>query len=101
MRHHHRIAYRIRPGGSIPFDALRDAVVGAEWTLSGSGVELSATPVDGAGDLADINANVLPVLLRAGIGVEEIRRGSDLESEYLAATTPPPLPPGRSPRAGS
>ncbi len=93
VRHHHRVTYRLRPGGPVPLAALGNAVIGAEWNLSANGIELSALLVDGAGQLADINAKVLPLLLQAGVAIEEIRRGSDLESEFLAATEPPPLPP--------
>lgn len=39
-----------------------------------------------------LNAIVLPILLAANIGILELQRGSDLESEYLRSTEPPPLP---------
>jgi ABC-type multidrug transport system ATPase subunit len=85
VRHHHRITYRIRPG-AVPLDALRSALPGAEWTLAEGGTELSLSLADGTGEAADVNKTVLTLLLEAGIGIEEIRRGSDLESEYLALT---------------
>lgn len=89
VRHHHRITYRIRPA-TLPLDALRAAIPDADWKLENGGIDLSVYFDGGvAQDAAAINATVLNILLQAGIGIEEIRRGSDLESEFLAATDIP------------
>lgn len=87
MRHHHRITYRIRPG-AVPLEELRAAVPTALWNVSASGQEIAALMDETAGDAGAVNAKVLPILLQAGLAIEEVRRGSDLESEYLAATEP-------------
>jgi len=39
-----------------------------------------------------LNATVLRAVLEAGVGILEIRRGSNLESEYLRLAAPPVLP---------
>lgn len=86
--HHHRITYRVRPA-ALPLDDLRAAIPNSEWKLENGGTDLSVYfDGDTANDTAAINARVLEILLRAGVGIEEIRRGSDLESEFLAATAP-------------
>ena len=88
VRHHHRITYRIRLA-PLPLDELKTAIPGADWKLENGGTDLNIY-FDGAlaQDTAAVNARVLAILLAANIGIEEIRRGSDLESEYLAATEP-------------
>jgi ABC-2 type transport system ATP-binding protein len=85
-RHHHQVTYRLR-AGVVPLDRLRGAAPQVEWTLSSDGRLLSARLEDGQ-DLTELNACCLRLLLDAGVGVEEVRRGSDLESEFLAATEP-------------
>lgn len=89
VRHHHRITYRIRPA-PLPLDELRAAIPGSEWKLENAGADLTVY-FDGAiaQDTAAINGRVLSILLAANVGIEEVRRGSDLESEFLAATEPP------------
>lgn len=89
VRHHHRITYRIRPA-PLPLDELRAAIPGSEWKLENAGTDLTVY-FDGAiaQDTAAINGRVLSILLTANVGIEEVRRGSDLESEFLAATEPP------------
>lgn len=87
VRHHHRITYRIRPA-PLPLDALRAALPQSEWNVAGEGSEVTVYFGDGAAqDTAAVNAKVLAILLQAGIGIREVRCGSDLESEYLAATS--------------
>ena len=84
MKMHHRVVYALRPG-PVPLDRLREATPAVEWILAEDGRSLRAELPDGM-DLADFNAKSLAVLLAAGVGVEEVRRGSDLESEFFAAT---------------
>ena len=85
VKQHHRMLYRIAPGGTAPLEAVRAAVPGL-WELSADGTELSAVLEEGAGSPDAINARIIPVLLGANCGIVEIRRGSDLETEFLAAT---------------
>lgn len=83
----HRIAYVLQPG-AVPLNELRALRPDAMWELRANGAELQAQ-FDGAkASIPEINAQALTILLRAGIGILEIRCGSDLESEYLAATEP-------------
>lgn len=84
MRRHHRITFHLRPG-PVPLDQLGTRLPGVEWRLDSAGGVLAALLPDGE-EPARFNAEALRVLLDAGVGVEEIRRGSDLESEFLAAT---------------
>ena len=86
MRRHRRITYRVRPA-PLPLDRLRAALPDAEWAVENGGTELVALTTDGT-DAAALNAAVLSILLESGVGIEEVRRGSDLETEYLAATNP-------------
>ncbi len=86
-RHHTDITYRLRPG-PLPLDRLRAALPEIIWTPAADGSALTAR-ADGILDLAAINARVLPALLAAGVGVEEIHRGAALEHVYLDATAPP------------
>jgi len=87
-RHHERVAYRIRPA-PVPLAELRAALPGVAWSLSADGAELAAVLPGTDGGIAAVNARALPILLRAGVAVEEVRRGSALEEEFLQATTPP------------
>jgi ABC-2 type transport system ATP-binding protein len=91
VHHRHRLTYRIHPG-AVPLEALRRVVPKGEWILNADGTELSILLEDGADALAAVNTAVLPLLLQAGIAIEEIRRGSDLETEFLAATETAPVP---------
>jgi len=85
MRHHQRVSYRIRPA-PVPLAELCAAVPGAEWSVAEGGGELIALLDVENGGIAEVNAQVLPILLRAGVAVEEVRRGSALEEEFLQAT---------------
>ncbi len=82
IRKSHQISYTIQPG-SDPRDALMAAVPGAEITLTDDGTRLTILLRDVTINPSEINARVLPILLEHGIGIVEISRGSDLESEYL------------------
>ena len=83
--HHQRVTYHIRPA-PVLLAELRAAVPGAEWSVSADGTELSVLLAAAHDGIAEVNARVLPVLLRAGVAVEEVRRGSALEREFLRAT---------------
>ncbi len=89
-RHHHQVNYRLS-GGVVPMAALQAALPQVTWSLREEGALLQAVLGEGLG-LRELNGQALRILLDAGVGVEEVRRGSDLESEFLAATEPPPLP---------
>jgi ABC-type multidrug transport system ATPase subunit len=83
----HRITYTFN-GGVFPLPALNAALPDVKWELAGN----RATATFPAQQTTEqINAAVLPVLLAAGVGVLEIQRGSDLESEYLTACLETPL----------
>ncbi len=86
-RRAHRVTYRLR--GTVPLERLRAALPGVEWEPQPDALTATfAEPYT----TEELNRRVLPVLLAAGVGILEIQRGSDLESEYLrlAATPPPP-----------
>jgi ABC-type multidrug transport system ATPase subunit len=91
VRRHHRLTYTIACG-SLPMDELQAAAPGATFEGDADGRSLTVVFDDARTRTEEVNATVLPVLFKAGVGVLEIRRGSDLESEYLAITEPPPLP---------
>ncbi len=82
IRRSHRVTFVVEPG-VFPLDDLRAAVPAATWEATAD--RLTATfPAEST--TAEINAAALPLLLRAGIRILEVRRGSDLESEYLQAS---------------
>ena len=83
----HRLTYVL--AGAAPVDLLRREVPGVEWQVSGGGRELAASYTE-PWTAQSLNARVVPLLLSSA-ELLEIRRGSDLESEYLSLT--PPLPP--------
>ncbi|MDW8343212.1 MAG: hypothetical protein RMM51_01825, partial [Verrucomicrobiae bacterium] len=75
-----RVTYRLR--GAAPLSALQAFLPEVEWSVRGD--ELTAT----FGELLtteELNRRALPVFLAAGVGILEIKRGSDLEGEYLRA----------------
>lgn len=77
----HRITYVLaRPG---PDEAALTALIpGVEWRASDEGKTLTALfPHDHTPET--LNARIIPVLMASGTGILEIRRGSDLETEYL------------------
>lgn len=82
MRRSHRVVFLIEPG-PLPLEALRTAVPEATWEATAD--RLTATFPAGLTPAA-INARTLPILLQADVRILEIRRGSDLESEYLQAS---------------
>ncbi|MFZ2642756.1 MAG: ABC transporter ATP-binding protein [Verrucomicrobiia bacterium] len=98
-RRSRRMTYCLEPAGRpLPMEELQQALPKAAWEQGIDGSELTVKFFDEATRAAEVNARVLEVLLRHGVGVIEIRRGSNLESEYFSATdsqTPqvPLLPP--------
>jgi ABC-type multidrug transport system ATPase subunit len=86
-RRAHRVTYRLR--GAAPLEKLRAALPEVQWeqqadTLTATFAEPRTTE--------ELNRLALPVLLEAGVGILEIQRGSDLESEYLRLAGPLTLP---------
>lgn len=77
-RRAHCVSYRLR--GLAPLEALQATLPEVQWSVRGE--ELTATYGD-ALTTEELNRRVLPVLLASGVGILEIRRGSDLEGEYL------------------
>lgn len=75
----HRITY-LFSGGVFPLERLTAALPEVKWAQAANSATATFpskhTP-------AELNAVVLRILLDAGMGVLEIQRGSDLESEYL------------------
>ena len=86
-RLHQQVAYRIA-FGAVPLDRLQAEFPALRWVVEEEGRVLRAQFDDGP-PLSELNARVLPLLLAAGVGVEEVRRGSALEREFLAATDRP------------
>jgi len=79
MQRAHRITYMFG-GGLFPLPQLSAALPEVKWELA----ENRATAVfPSKYTTEELNAVVLRILLDAGVGVLEIQRGSDLESEYL------------------
>ena len=77
----HRITYLLTHPGP-PVEVLTPLATGVEWQPSDGGRELTALfSQDNSPE--SLNAKVIPVLLAAGCGILEIKRGSDLETEYL------------------
>ena len=85
----HRVTYRLS-GGQVPLEKLSAALPEVAWEQQPE--TLTAT-FPGRYTTEELNRLALPVLLEAGVGILEIQRGSDLESEYLRlAAAPPPMP---------
>jgi ABC-type multidrug transport system ATPase subunit len=94
-RRGHQVTYLLAPCVP-PLDALRSALPDVAWAVPAANT-LQAT-FSALLTAAELNARALPVLLQAGAPVLEIHRGSDLESEYLRASTAgtPDVPPASS-----
>ena len=79
MQRAHRITY-VFSNGLFPLAQLSTALPEVKWELA----ENRATAVfPSRYTTEELNAVALRTLLDAGVGVLEIQRGSDLESEYL------------------
>jgi ABC-type multidrug transport system ATPase subunit len=85
-RRGHSVSYKLQPG-NIPLPALQKALPDAIIEISNDGTILTVKFQGDPDEIVRINAKILGILLSNSIGVVEIRRGSDLESEYLAATS--------------
>ena len=92
----HHLTYLLAEG-NVPLPALVTALPDVTWTEDPSPRCLRATfPEKFSAE--QLNAIVLHTLLEAGVGILEVRRGTDLESEYLrlSPATPPALPEHRA-----
>ncbi len=89
VRRHHRLTYRLRPGG-WPEESLRALPVKATWSFVPEKQVMEVMLDDEPRDPVEVNALILRVLLEAGVGIEEVTRGSDLEREFLHATATGP-----------
>ncbi len=99
-----RITYLLTHQGPS-LTTLTELIPGIEWKYSGAGTELTALFSKTCSPEA-LNAKVIPLLLESDSGILEIKRGSDLETEYLrlyreadseesrpaGLNQPPPLP---------
>lgn len=82
----HRLSYELKPG-FLPLAKLEAALPDVAWEASDDGSRLTAIYKGPTTRVTEINAAVVGVLLAEGVGIVEIRRGSDLESQYLAAVS--------------
>lgn len=89
----HRVVYTLAPGVAVSLLSLTRSLPGVEFVASADGMQIAAT-FPATHTVPQVNAQVLHALLADGVGILEIRRGSDLETEYLRmhAIPPPPLP---------
>lgn len=83
----HRLTYVL--AGAVSLEALRREIPDVIWQASPDGREVAAA-FTSPWTADTLNARAVPLLLTSA-GLLEIRRGSDLESEYFNLT--PPLPP--------
>ena len=83
----HRITYALA-GSPVPLRKLSDALPDVTWEQGSDGASLTAVYPERY-TTEQLNAVVLRTLLDAGVGILELQRGSDLESEYLRSTAPP------------
>ena len=84
VRRGHQITYLLSPG-AIPVDKIRSLFADVEFDWRPDTMELKASfPATYAPEA--INRRVLELLLQSNIGILEIHRGSDLETEYLSAS---------------
>jgi len=77
----HRITYLLTHPGP-PRDTLAVLTPGVEWQTAVDGKELTAIFSQDYSP-ETLNAKVIPLLLASECGILEIKRGSDLETEYL------------------
>ncbi|MCP4919390.1 MAG: ABC transporter ATP-binding protein [Proteobacteria bacterium] len=68
--------------GNAPIEAIQRAVPEAVLAVSDDGLVVTGQP---GTPVHELNAKVLRVLLDAGVGVQEIRRGQSLEQRWLDA----------------
>ena len=92
VRRSHCVTYHIG-SGALPLARLAAELPDVAWEQHGNRVVASFPSCYTAEAL---NTAALRLLLEAGGGILEVRRGSDLESEYLRLSAdPPPLAPPR------
>jgi len=82
----HRIMYRLRPG-KLPLEELRNILPEASFEPQADGSTLTVSFLGDQNAITEVNHKILGILLTKGVGVFEVQQGSDLESEYLAATS--------------
>ena len=85
MKRHHHLEFHVRPA-PLPESELRELVPTGTWHFDAAAGRISLVLNSDEFDPVEINGRVLRLLLNAGIGVVEVRRGSDLEREFLIAT---------------
>lgn len=86
----HRMSY-VLTHPAAP-DLVGEAIPDVAWETSPDGLTLTAN-FDARLEPEAVNAMVLRILLDKGVGILEVRRGSDLETEYLSMHPAQPLPP--------
>lgn len=79
----HTVHYRIAPG-DVPLARLEDALPDAHFDLLEQGRLLVCRYPESRAGTEEVNRRVLGVLIDAGIGIHEVRRGGELETAYLA-----------------
>lgn len=85
MKRHHHLEFHVRPA-PLPESELRELVPTGTWHIDTAAGRISLVLNSDELDPVEINGRVLRLLLNAGVGVVEVRRGSDLEREFLIAT---------------
>ena len=80
-----RIIYHIRPADDFSVTMLDGLISGAQWEFSLGNTQLTLL-YKGDGNIAEFNRKVITFLLERGNEIMEVRRGTNLESEYLMAT---------------
>ena len=94
VRRSHCVTYHIG-SGTLPLTRLATELPDVTWEQHGNRV-VASFPSSFTAEA--LNTAALRILLEAEVGILEIRRGSDLESEYLRlAAEPPPLNPPPAP----
>lgn len=88
IRRGHSMTFKLLPG-KLPLQELQTLLPEVNFDATADGSLLTARFHGDIDKIPDMNAKILEVLLKNNTGIVEIRRGSDLESEYLAATEPP------------
>jgi len=84
-RRGHQITYRVLRDSAVPLDTLHSFFSDIEFNWRPDTAELRAS-FPGTHAPEEVNRRVLEALLAANVGILEVRRGSDLETEYLNAS---------------
>ncbi len=80
-----RLIYHIVPADNISVEMFAGLIPDARWELTHGNTQLSLR-CKGDSDVTGFNRKVITFLLARGNEIIEVRRGSNLESEYLAIT---------------